>query len=1111
MCEIGESMKENVVNGYNSCIFAYGQTGSGKTFSILGTDMQHERQRLAKIKMRNRRRHSGCGALWEPVFSGKLQKLKQEGNIMEASHWFHRDFFISANGSLLYRSVRDSGDAPLVYYTDTDLQVAVVRKVPQAESAMPWTFEVALLGGDELAIGAFSAPSEIERDQWIRQLSQFRASAEGDDLRGLLPRIVEGLFVRIAGFNESEGEHSCTCSVQYLEIYNEQLRDLLVPFGQDPPKLKIRASPTLGVYVQGVRTIPVFTHADVASLLELGAKARTVAATSMNAQSSRSHCVFSLEFRRQITRDDGVRSTLHSKFVSVDLAGSERQKKANTSGLRLKEASQINQGLSQLALVISKLADMEVRGHKSGDEHVSFRNSKLTHMLQNCLSGNSKTVMLAAVSPSIDNWEESHSTLRFAESVKKIRTKVSKNEQSNESVIAALRREIEQLKTTQGKMDSSPHESPQIRSSRLLKSGSIRMPGEDVSGELEALESMMESFGHDFKTQLQIAHEHRIHCDKALEDMGLSLKDMSETVGLNASTPQLVNCSHDPSLQGCLVYFLDAAKEKIRIGSDRKSCGSGIVIQGLGIAACNCVITNGDNLNPTILPVEGRVLVNGRQLSEETLLRHGDRLILGYSHCFRVVIPEAAEDVAAQERDWANLDEALKEVKPGTDENCHMFAEAEAERLGAAKAQAFLHQFQMLSHLVEEANAIAAEVWPEEHLSFSVEILTDLQKYESDVPECIVRLRRLATRPDSRTSSALKLTEKLNSTIVVFDESTFTSRVDLFREAYETSQSGAPQKLHFDDPAKDPWCGLWPWETLPVSADQSPEIKFRQTDGTPECRCCAENMLLGGDPAFEDIFPERGASRSRIRTFEQLVKDRHVQRVQQFQDVRETKDSNAVIKKLEKEVGTLKQQLAAALAAPPLVIKHLEEEVAILKQQLAAKSPWTSLDADAIMSAREGAEEKLKQHEQQEQILKEQIAACVRASVQRSDFQLAADTKALLDRVGHLNLGSRVDCSATSPPNGLTRSQSAFLPRTHHVTVSTRTTTGSANPLPMFAPHVSTANLPANMLSGRSYTPLRSCRRQVVNAQQELVRSPTASHPCEGSVTRFLSHPCFHP
>merc|ERR1719329_872058 len=314
------------------------------------------------------------------------------------------------------------------------------------------------------------------------------------------------------------------------------------------------------------------------------------------------------------------------------------------SGMRLKEGAQINQSLSNLALVISKLVEMADSKDSKSCDFVPFRNSKLTHILQNSLSGNSKTVMMAAISPSADNWEETLSTLRFAESAKKIKTSASKNERSEENVIAALRRELEQLKAEQAKGTAS-----------LSRSSS--------KGELEALESAMETYGRGFEAQIQIARDHQAHCAKALEGMGLSLGDISETVGLNATTPQLVNCSHDPSLQGCLVYFLDAGQREIRVGSDKQRCS--IILQGLGISECNCVITNEDDLSLTILPVEGRVLVNGQQVCKVGPLRHGDRLILGYSHCFRVTVPLAAEDVAAQEQEWANLDEALKKVKLG--------------------------------------------------------------------------------------------------------------------------------------------------------------------------------------------------------------------------------------------------------------------------------------------------------------------------------------------------------------------------------------------------------------------------------------------------------------
>merc|ERR1719316_1659801 len=184
-------------------------------------------------------------------------------------------------------------------------------------------------------------------------------------------------------------------------------------------------------------------------MMEFGMKTRTVAATSMNDRSSRSHCIFTFSMTQLKGPDPNKPlAQLRSRINLVDLAGSERQKKTQASGDRLKEGAMINQSLSNLALCIHKLAEISdaAARHKKNNDFVPFRNSKLTHILQESLVGNSKTVMMAAISPAPSNALETVGTLRFAQSVKKIQTKATKNEEKDEDLVAQLRAEILALK-----------------------------------------------------------------------------------------------------------------------------------------------------------------------------------------------------------------------------------------------------------------------------------------------------------------------------------------------------------------------------------------------------------------------------------------------------------------------------------------------------------------------------------------------------------------------------------------------------------------------------------------------------------------------------------------
>ncbi|URE39689.1 KISc [Musa troglodytarum] len=226
--------------------------------------------------------------------------------------------------------------------------------------------------------------------------------------RGIIPRIFEFLFARIKVEEESRRDeklkYSCKCS--FLEIYSEQINDLLVPSSSN---LLLREDIRKGVYVENLTEYVVKNVNDILKLLILGAANRKVAATNMNRESSRSHSVFTCTIESRWEKDLTVNSRF-AKLNLVDLAGSERQKTSGAEGERLKEAANINKSLSTLGHVIMVLADMA----HGKQRHVPYRDSKLTFLLQDSLGGNSKTMIIANVSPSICSANETLSTLKFA-------------------------------------------------------------------------------------------------------------------------------------------------------------------------------------------------------------------------------------------------------------------------------------------------------------------------------------------------------------------------------------------------------------------------------------------------------------------------------------------------------------------------------------------------------------------------------------------------------------------------------------------------------------------------------------------------------------------------
>ncbi|CAK8999432.1 unnamed protein product [Durusdinium trenchii] len=272
---------------------------------------------------------------------------------------------------------------------------------------------------------------------------------------GLIPYVLEGLFTQHrAKFKNDE----LRIWISFMEIYNEQIRDLLSP-GRETTDLKVRDHPEFGAYVPGLTEAPCSEISDVKSLLDFGTKKRVTAATNMNAGSSRSHAVFTIRAQRLTgpkpttgnKKDD--RKSLSSRVNLVDLAGSERVAKSGADGLRLREGCAINQSLTALGLVIKQLAEIQQepinrRRRLSVDERtkaIPFRASKLTFLLRESLAGNSRTFMVGAVSPASICADETISTLRFASSVKRVKTVALQNVNKKQEAVASLQAEVARL------------------------------------------------------------------------------------------------------------------------------------------------------------------------------------------------------------------------------------------------------------------------------------------------------------------------------------------------------------------------------------------------------------------------------------------------------------------------------------------------------------------------------------------------------------------------------------------------------------------------------------------------------------------------------------------
>ncbi|KAF3424428.1 hypothetical protein E2986_04046 [Frieseomelitta varia] len=383
--------------------------------------------------------------------------------------------------------------------------------------------------------------------------------------KGIIPRLCDNLFDMIA--KQQSSELTYKVEVSYMEIYNEKVHDLLDP-KPNKQSLKVREHNVLGPYVDGLSQLAVTSFQDIDNLMAEGNKSRTVAATNMNSESSRSHAVFSVILTQTLTDSkSGVSGEKVSRMSLVDLAGSERAVKTGAVGDRLKEGSNINndgsrdknetnvcRSLTTLGLVISKLADQNSGSNKNKDKFVPYRDSVLTWLLKDNLGGNSKTVMVATISPAADNYEETLSTLRYADRAKRIVNHAVVNEDPNARIIRELRQEVETLKEM-----------------LLHATGQGSIVGQqrtDITEKLSESERLMKVMSQTWEEKLVETEKLQHERQQALEKMGISVQ--ASGIQVEKNKYYLVNLNDDPSLNELLVYYLKVALEKQRQEYERQ-------------------------------------------------------------------------------------------------------------------------------------------------------------------------------------------------------------------------------------------------------------------------------------------------------------------------------------------------------------------------------------------------------------------------------------------------------------------------------------------------------------------------------------------------------------
>ncbi|KAK2143188.1 hypothetical protein LSH36_870g00010 [Paralvinella palmiformis] len=444
--------------------------------------------------------------------------------------------------------------------------------------------------------------------------------------KGIVPQYCEDMF---NGIDKKKAEGDATeyeVLFSMLEIYMEEVRDLLDNKQKKRGGLRVRQHPKKGFYVEHLKVVPVDSYKAIEAKMEQGTTNRTVASTNMNATSSRAHTIVGISFVQKFKNAAGEETTKSASVNLVDLAGSERAESTGATGDRLKEGAAINQSLSSLGNVIAALADRS-QGKKV---RVPYRDSVLTMLLKNALGGNSRTIMIAAISPADINYDETLSTLRYADRAKQIKTKAVVNEDPTEKLIRELQEENEKLKKMlesggvvleKGEGEDGIEETEGLSESE--KEELRKQLEEEYKAELEENAREMEEMKKAFEEKLKAAHDD--------DDDGM-MPNISEMTERKKKEPHIYNLNFDPQLTGKIVHFISG--EQVTIGTN-KGDPSDIVLMGPSIVEKHAAIMqeNGKYFVEKLTD-RAKILVNGEPVTEKTELGHNDRLMFGTTQLY---------------------------------------------------------------------------------------------------------------------------------------------------------------------------------------------------------------------------------------------------------------------------------------------------------------------------------------------------------------------------------------------------------------------------------------------------------------------------------------------
>lgn len=425
-----------------------------------------------------------------------------------------------------------------------------------------------------------------------------------------------------------------------LEIYNEKTQDLLVDISKRPPSgLKIRENKLLGPYVENLSKHPVTSYEEISDKMEQGGQNRTIGSTLMNATSSRAHTIITIEFKQIESEPGKPKSQKVSVINLVDLAGSERSSSTGATGDRLKEGCNINKSLLVLGNVINVLADKAIGG-KNKNMLPPYRDSALTRILQSALGGNSKTVMICAASPADINYEETLSTLRYADRAKKIQNKAVINESEQDKMVRLLKEENLVLKKQLESLSVNILPGQPIRESdqaELLK----------LKEEYEANMKLMESMEKTFQEKLKEAKE--------AESLSIGQR-------VDIKQPHLVVLNEDPQLSHKLKYSLVSLP--VHVGRKNAHPTPQIALSGIGIKVNHAFFDKDKlgriSLTPKDPAAKEYIFINGKKIPDQgQTLYNMDRIIFGTNTVLLYLTTSDGEEL--YQVDWEQAQVQLQE------------------------------------------------------------------------------------------------------------------------------------------------------------------------------------------------------------------------------------------------------------------------------------------------------------------------------------------------------------------------------------------------------------------------------------------------------------------